>query len=62
MANGKGVPVTKLKVGKKINFIKIKMNTSENSHPLKLSSFHKRNQNLFHNFFKFINKKRRRSF
>ena len=50
-ARGKEVPVIKLKTGKKINLIKTNKTTIEKIHPLKLSSFHNKNQNLFKTLF-----------
>jgi hypothetical protein len=58
IAKGNGVPVTKLRIGKKTNLIKTKIKTTEKIHPLNESSFQSRNQNLFHNSFIFIGEKR----
>ena len=51
IAKGNAVPVTKLKTGKKINFMKTNIIIIEKNHPLSESSFHNKNQNFLKKFF-----------
>jgi len=62
IAKGKDVPVIKLSVGKKMNLIIMNKNIIEKTQPLKLSSFHKINQNFSHPFFISIKRKKKNVF
>ena len=58
MARGRIVPVARLSMGKKMNFMKIKINMIEKSQPFQLLSFHSKCQNFFHISFAFMTNKR----